>query len=302
MTCLVLNEDSRSVHLAATVEPSAAVNLEYLSIALQIRRKEEREPLFSLDPVNPTSHNTVDKNAVQVKRFEPEWLAGTSAGDVLFQADYHLKELSMGEYEQPVVGMKSCFDYSQEEEFFESWSAREWFLVRKAEVHLSEDGVLIPMVKMGVEAREQNCSNGHLVDAPITRQGHPMVKYAESFTKNFDLIAERKSVVYHLRELAKASVLAKFLVDSKTQVEESWFNLAGEMEEACALEIPQLWNERVRSRIRVRDGEIVGADKGIGTNMHGVYGGVAFGLDKFDMSKIAPRRTVAVTVPPRSSL
>jgi len=97
MTCLVLSEDSRSVRLAATIEPSAAVNLEYLSIALQVRRKEGREPLFSLDPVAPRDPNDkVDhKNESQRKRFEPEWLAGTSAGEVLFQADYHLKELSM---------------------------------------------------------------------------------------------------------------------------------------------------------------------------------------------------------------
>ena len=50
--------------------------------------------------------------------------------------------------------------------------------------------------------------------------------YAEAFTKNFELIAERKSVVYHLRELAKASVIAKFLLDSDTEIEDSWFGLA----------------------------------------------------------------------------
>merc|ERR1719174_463471 len=135
MTCLVLNEDSRSVHLAATVEPSAALNLEYLSLALQVRRKEGREPLFSLDPVVTSSpSDDCDKDSSQIKRFEPDWLAGTSAGDVLFQADYHLKELSMGECDQPVVGMKSCFEYSEEDEMVkESWSAREWFMVRKAE-------------------------------------------------------------------------------------------------------------------------------------------------------------------------
>merc|ERR1711933_653573 len=120
----------------------------------------------------------------------------------------------MGEYEQPVVGMKSCFDYS-EEKCFDKWNAREWFMVRQAEVHVSEDNVLVPRVKMGVEAREQIHSSRGLEDAPLTRKSHPMVKYAEAFSKNFDLIAERKSVIYHLRELAKASVLAKFLVDAK---------------------------------------------------------------------------------------
>merc|ERR1719352_357711 len=110
--------------------------------------KEGREPFFSLDPVDPTSANTM-----QFKRFEPHWLAGTSVGEVLFQADYHLKELSMGEYEQPVVGMKSCFDLAEDKSFEDdSWRAREWFVIRDAEVRLSEDSVLLPCVKMGVEA------------------------------------------------------------------------------------------------------------------------------------------------------
>merc|ERR1712232_1236010 len=110
-----------------------SVNLEYLAIAIQVRLREGKEPYFSLDPV-AGPHST----SMQTKRFEPGWLAGTSLGEVLFQADYHLKELSMGEYEQPIVGMKNCFELSNGEDFSESWNAREWFMVRKAEVHLSE--------------------------------------------------------------------------------------------------------------------------------------------------------------------
>jgi len=292
MCCLVLNEASRSVRLAATFEPSAAINLEYLSLALQVRRREGREPFFSLDPIfskNGAVHSDgCPKADAQVKRFEPEWLAGTSVGEVLFQADYLLKELSMGEHEQPVVGMRNIFEMEQDEDSHQTWSAREWFMVRKAEVHLSEDNVLIPCVKMGVEAREQVRRNGTLIDAPMTKKGHPMVKYAESFTKNFDLIAERKSAIFHLRELAKASVMAKFLLDSSFEVEDSWFNLASEAEEACALEIPQLWNERLLSKIHVRDGALV--DKSLRSQVHGIYGGVHFGLDKFKVEQAVPRK------------
>ena len=32
------------------------------------------------------------------KRFSPSWLAGTSVGELMFQADYYLKELAMGEH------------------------------------------------------------------------------------------------------------------------------------------------------------------------------------------------------------
>merc|ERR1719333_1580265 len=112
MVCVVLDEETRTIGLASTLDPAAALNLEYLSVALEVRRTAGHEPVFSLDPVSNDAH------AMQEKKFVPEWLAGTSVGEVLFQADYHLKELSMGEHEQPVVGMKSCFDYSAEEEDF----------------------------------------------------------------------------------------------------------------------------------------------------------------------------------------
>merc|ERR1719253_1060400 len=106
---------------------------------------------------------------MQSKVFIPDWLEGTSGGEGLFQADYYLKELSMGEYEQPVLGMKSCFDYSEMEGFGQAWSAREWFLVRKAEVQMSEDNVLIPFVRMGVEAREQVVNGSSLLDVKLTK-------------------------------------------------------------------------------------------------------------------------------------
>jgi hypothetical protein len=233
-----------------------------------------------LDPTDAT-----DTNSMQQKVFVPDWLAGTSVGEVLFQADYHLKELSMGEYDQPVVGMKSCFDYSEMDgQDFKEWSAREWFLVRKAEVQIEENNTLIPYVKMGVEAREQVIGGKGLQDKLITRPDHPMVKYAEAFTKNFDLIAERKSVIYHLRELAKASVLAKHMLESESQLEDSWFHLAAEHDLVCSLEVPQLWNERFYNKVQLKDGSIV-RDRGQkNAKRHGVFGGVAFGLDKFNLS------------------
>jgi len=260
------------------------VNLAYLAVALQVRLREGREPLFSLDPVDAAKQSSEpreDREAHrQAKRFEPAWLAGTSVGEVMFQADYFLKELSMGEYEQPVVGMKSCSDISTVDGPGSEWSAREWFVVNKAAVHLSEDNVLIPYVQMGVEAREQMVGPFGLTDKEITRADHPLVKYAETFTEKFDLIAERKSVVFHLRELAKASILAKHMMEAEVKLGEAWFGLADEEMAPCCMELPQLWNERLFEKICVRDGKIVDAEK-IGTAMQGMYGGVQFGLDRF---------------------
>ena len=109
LCCLVFYEVTRTVKVAPTLEPAAAVNLEYLLLALKVRKTASREPLFSLDPVDPQN---LEKTP-QKKVYEPSWLAGTSVGDVMFQADYFLKELALGEYEMPVSGMLSVFDWSE---------------------------------------------------------------------------------------------------------------------------------------------------------------------------------------------
>jgi len=285
LCCLVYDEASRSVRIASTLEPAAAVNLEYLMLALKVRRTACREPLFSLDPVDPQKLETTP----QLKRYEPAWLAGTSVGDVMFQADYFLKELALGEYTMPIVGMMSVFDWSEMTDANKTWAGREWFVVKKAEVRLAEDKTLVPFVKMGVEAREQVVTSKGLVDKPITSKNHPLTRFAEAFTRHFDLIAERKSVIFHLRELAKASVMAKFLVDSKVSLDARWFDLAEEMIQAkkpeAFTEIPQLWNMRGNSRIQLQGGKIRDMQTGLQSNLHAIYGGVEFGLDRFQLAQ-----------------
>jgi len=284
---LVLDEESNTVTVAPTADPAAATNLAYLALALQVRALEGREPLFSLDPKGKTDRASAQW---QLKRFEPEWLAGTSLGEVLFQADYHLKELSMGECPQPVVGMKSCLDLFEDEACATGWNAREWFVVREAEIGLSEEGALVPSVSMGVEAREQVLGPNGMEDCQLTRPDHPLVKYADAFTHRFDLIAERKSVVRQLREVAKACLLAKYIVDTEVQLDESWFSVANK---ACAAReptsaaIPQLWNERWYHKIQLQDGKAL--EHGPGASKHGlygVYGGVEMSLDRLELASL----------------
>mmetsp|Transcript_162560 Transcript_162560/g.312109 ORF Transcript_162560/g.312109 Transcript_162560/m.312109 type:complete len:908 (-) Transcript_162560:166-2889(-) len=281
MCCLVFNETTHSIAVAPTLEPAESMNLDYLSTALKVRLMEGREPLFSLDPLE--NNQAKEKDTMQEKRYEPEWLAGTSVGEILFQADYHLKELSFGEYDQPVVGMKSCADWTEAlNEYEAEWSAREWFVVKKAEVQLTNANVLIPRVKMGVEAREQVFIDGIYEDKPVTRRNHPMVKYAEEFTRYFDLIAERKSVIFHLRELAKASVIAKMLIENTVNMHGPWLFLAEEEKQISSMEVPQLWNKRECNHIEVQANVVSQpAEK---NRAWGMYGGVNFGLQSQSIS------------------
>ncbi|CAE7333337.1 ndor1 [Symbiodinium sp. CCMP2456] len=287
LCCLVFDEVTRTVKVAPTLEPAAAVNLEYLLLALKVRKTASREPLFSLDPVDPQN---LEKTP-QKKVYEPSWLAGTSVGDVMFQADYFLKELALGEYEMPVSGMLSVFDWSElsDKDRDKAWAGREWYVVKKAEVRLAQDKTLVPFVKMGVEAREQVVTKKGLEDAAVTASTHPLKKFADAFTRNFDLIAERKSVVYHVRELAKASVLAKYLVDSHTRLDPSWYRLADEIVKSTPKEahpeIPQLWNMRGNSRIQLKNGRLIDMFTGGQRNLQAIYGGVEFGLDRFELAQ-----------------
>eukprot|EP00440_Ansanella_granifera_P051448 gb/GFBE01055774.1/.p1 GENE.gb/GFBE01055774.1/~~gb/GFBE01055774.1/.p1 ORF type:complete len:1053 (+),score=292.89 gb/GFBE01055774.1/:1-3159(+) len=285
LCCLVLDEATRTVRVAATLEPAAAVNLEYLILALKVRKQACREPLFSLDPTDP--HKL--ESCPQKKVYEPSWLAGTSVGDVMFQADYFLKELALGEYTMPVAGMQSVFDWTEMENSTKQWAGREWFVVKKAEIRMAADKTLIPHVKMGVEAREQVLTKDGLKDAPVTGANHPLKKFAEAFTRNFDLIAERKSVIFHLRELAKASVMAKYLVDSKARLDASWYDIADQIVKdtppEAHPEIPQLWNMRGNSRIQLKNGRLIDMVTGGQSQLQAIYGGVEFGLDRFELSQ-----------------
>jgi len=286
MYCLRYAEAGGSaVSVMPTSDPTAAVNLEYLAVALKVRMEEGRECLFSLDP-KIDGECPEQKHKFQVKRFEPAWLAGTRVGEVLCQADIYLKELSMGEYPQPVAIMKSAFDLMLQDETTD-WSAREWFMVKKASVHV-QDGVLVPLVEMGVEARAQVKNDTGFHDAPVTSPDHPLVKYAEMFTHYFDLIAERKSVVFNLREVARASALAKFIVESELEiVEDAWLALADAALETCCLEVPQLWNERRYSHWGVDCGKVEPGR----SQVVGVYGGVNLGLDSVSGSLFSAKAT-----------
>ena len=57
---------SYAQQVAPTLEPAASVNLEYLLLALKVRKTARREPLFSLDPVDP-------KNLENCPLFQQFW-------------------------------------------------------------------------------------------------------------------------------------------------------------------------------------------------------------------------------------
>ena len=55
--------------------------------------------------------------------------------------------------------------------------------------------------------------------------------------------------------------MAKYLVDSKARIDPSWYRLADEIVKGAPpephMEIPQLWNMRGNSRIKLKNGRLI---------------------------------------------
>merc|ERR1719399_812869 len=76
------------------------------------------------------------------------------------------------------------------------------------------------------------------------------------------------------------------------ELSKSWFQLA-EGDWACSLEVPQLWNEREYSQVHIQNGALVRNTDQNMSRVHGVYGGVMFGLDRLNVARTVPLSAAA---------
>lgn len=249
--CVCYNKQTRCISCAPAARPDskAVVNVSYLACALQVLRATGREPQFSLDPKDP--HDLGGE--LLTKRFYPDWLARTVAGEVLFQADYTLKELCFGD--QALPGLTSVFDDNQalDCKSDEETAARQWFTLRRAGVVLAADGACAPHVEMAVETRRLvRCESGYK-DAAYTAPDDPMVRQAAAVNARFSEVTAQIPVVAELVALARAVVLAKFLLESGCRCDEDvlrHYKLPQTPEGiAYAMEIPALSKDRASSSV-----------------------------------------------------
>jgi len=248
----------------------AAVNVSYLATALHLLTSFGREPQFSLDPVDP--HNL--SGDLQVKRFYPSWLAGTIVGEVLFQADYALKQLCLGDLTLP--GLPNAMDdweFKQGEEV----AARQWFVIRHGWVTVASDGAILPHCEMAVEARRLVPSADGYKDAAYTDPREPMVRTASAITEHFQSVAEQLPVVGELLALAKAIVVARYLLETGSACDSSV--LAHFQQPRCPegdeyrLEIPTLRMEHRTSAVKKTGAQLI-----MERQSRCIHGGVDLGL------------------------
>jgi len=205
--CICLDQSSGRV-CCAPVSPShaeAAVSLSYLACVLRVLREHRCEPRFSLDPKDP--HDL--SGPFLVKRFMPEWLGSTVVGEVLFQADYALKQIAFGDRRLP--GIPSAFDEDGKSDR-RARASRQWFVVRRAGITVTADGALVPQVEMGVEARRLTSGPDGYTDAPYTDPNDPAVRQAVAVTSRFAEVASHVPAAAELFQVARATVMAVYLL------------------------------------------------------------------------------------------
>lgn len=237
-------------------DPSSAINISYLASSLQVLSRYGREPCFSLDAKDP--HDLAGDTLV--KRFYPDWLASTVFGEVLFQADYALKEICFGEHAEALPWLRNVFDEigKRLEKGSEPHAVRQWFTVRRAMVVVTADGAVVPKVEMGVESRRLVPGKNGYEDAPYTAPDDPMVKQAALVSKNFNKVAGHLPVVGELFALARAMVAAKFLLEhgcrANMKVLEKYIAPQTPEGPRYPMEIPTLAKERGKTKV-VHDGD-----------------------------------------------
>mmetsp|Transcript_41983 Transcript_41983/g.74236 ORF Transcript_41983/g.74236 Transcript_41983/m.74236 type:complete len:268 (+) Transcript_41983:1249-2052(+) len=202
---------------------------------------------FSLDPKDP--HDLSGKSLM--KRFYPEWLASTVVGEVLFQADYTLKEICFGDKALP--GMRSVFDDISAHTVGEELAARQWFTLRNAHISIAADGAVVPRVQMGVETRRLVKGPKGYEDAPYTAPDHPMVKQAKAVSDRFEEVAGHLPVVAELIAVARATLAARFLLECGCRCDDGvlqrYCNPRTPEGDYYKMEIPTLFKERANSMV-----------------------------------------------------
>jgi hypothetical protein len=253
--------------------------------------------VFSLDSKDPRNLS----GDLLVKRFEPSWLASTVFGEVLFQADYALKEMCFGEHAEALPWLRNVFEeISDRLENGAEVASRQWFTLRRTMVIVGADGALVPLVEMGVETRRLVKGKSGYEDAPYTAQDDPMVKQAALVSARFDEVSANVPVVNELRALARAMVVARFLLEHGCRCDTSVLEQykAPETPEGSKylMEIPTMAKERGSTKV-------VQNSDGKGLTMvrrqRAMYGGVDLSVPTAKVpTKSDPKRLLVATDKP----
>lgn len=218
------------------------IEMDDLAVALKVMYDPKvlnKQISFSLDPLDEFN----PEGPKQKKVFYPSIIEGTNLGEDMFQADFLMKQISMGRevislnpletenFELPEsvqdMGLKSELEYHDKKtnnvgkEFRRYWIENEWIdSVRSNEKEkFITSSILFRSSKMKVLSRIlEKDSQGKLIDAIVQDEHDPSYKFAKYFTMCYDELSRRFPIFQRMKQITAAIALARWMAERKVQV------------------------------------------------------------------------------------
>ena len=199
---------------------------------------------FSLDPYDPKNPD----GPYMRKVYWPDEaegrpiLAGTKVGDDLFEADFILKQLSLGikvDSMEPLKtsdfvyppelangGLKASYLMSSKKQYGQTNWSRKWIVIRgfrKDDISNDErlgDLLILRNLEMGVEARQMMIgSDGRLVDKVVQDPEDGSFDFAQKLSKLYDVATKYYPSFERVRQIGKAMGIAHWLYKKRVPVD-----------------------------------------------------------------------------------
>lgn len=168
-------------------------------------------------------------------------IAGTQFAEIMFEADWVMKQLALGIEVQTIeplskremvlhqklsnLGLKPSREYGSSQEGVHDWS-RQWLVIKDIKVKKqaksgpSERFFEIEDIKIGVEARQlEKDAAGILRDKIVQDPNHRAYKFSQKFTELYDEIAEVYPIFKRLKQISKAIAMAQWMWLSQIPVD-----------------------------------------------------------------------------------
>lgn len=211
---LVYDQNTKDIILVGEKDKGRAIlTLDDFVVALRARFIHGKWPLVSIDPTKD-SKNT----QMQIVRFEGG-IDDTQFGEVLFNADYRLKQISMGLLPTGVPGLKSYWDLGMErvrEDTIESSKIRSrfWFYPVLPSVSVREDVVAIKGLKVGVFTEVLSAEiDGKKIENLSTFNDSAGDMFAKTVSNNFEGLSKAHQSYLRLQGLLELVALTKAMAE-----------------------------------------------------------------------------------------
>ncbi|KAM3132736.1 hypothetical protein pb186bvf_015164 [Paramecium bursaria] len=204
------------------------ININDLAVPLMVYYddtipQKNKQLMFSLDPIDIKNlQGPQEKVFWPDKTLNRKIIGGTEFGDVLFQADYLMKQMSLGlitnenEFKYPEELLKLGFRPSHKLGATQNsrFIARLWLELDSVDFNEQENKSGIEklikgiQVKVCVKAKEMN---EQLQDKDVQHEIQGCYQFAKLFTKHYELIEQIYPIFSRLKQLYRAIIVAQWI-------------------------------------------------------------------------------------------